>query len=57
MHCLTRIQIGPAANSRDVLPLEIDIAMRVLSAKVDGVPAEVFRRESPREGLVQEFQH
>lgn len=53
MHCLTKIRIRTRPDSRDVLPFEIDSAMRVLSAKVDGEPAEVYQHDSLRSGLVQ----
>ena len=54
MHCVTRIQVRITAQSSNVLPFEIDAAMRVVSAKVDGIPVETFRRESPRDGLMQD---
>jgi hypothetical protein len=53
MHCVTRIRIKATADSRNVLPLELAAEMRVLSAKVDGAPAEVYQRQSLRDGLVQ----
>jgi hypothetical protein len=54
IRCVTRIRIRATADSRNVLPFELINAMRVLSAKVDGAPAEVYRHESQREGLVQD---
>lgn len=53
MHCVTRMRIRAKAESRDVLPFELDDAMRVVSAKVDGVPAEIYQHDSVRDGLVQ----
>ncbi len=53
MHCITRIRIRATVDSRDILPLEIDSAMRVTSAKIDGIPAEVYQHNSLRGGLVQ----
>jgi hypothetical protein len=53
MHCVTRMRIRATADSRDVLALELDTAMHVVSAKVDGVPAEVYEHDSLRDGLVQ----
>jgi hypothetical protein len=53
MHCVTRIRIRATAQSRDVLPFELNAAMRVISAKVDGQPAETYQHDSLRDGLVQ----
>ena len=53
MHCVTRMRVRATADSRDVLPLELDTAMHVVSAKVDGVPAEIYEHDSLRDGLVQ----
>lgn len=53
MRCVTRMRIRATADSRDVMPFELDTAMRVISAKVDGAPAEVHQRDSLRGGLVQ----
>jgi len=53
LHCVTRMQVRTTAASRDVLPFELDSAMRVISAKVDGLPAEVYQHDSTRDGLVQ----
>jgi hypothetical protein len=53
MHCVSRIRIRATADSRNVLPLELADEMRVVSAKVDGVNAEVYQRQSLRDGLVR----
>lgn len=53
MHCVTRMRIRATADSRDVLPFELDSAMHPISAKVDGLPAEVYEHDSLRNGLVQ----
>ena len=53
MHCVTRIRVRATPDSREVLPFELTAAMRVLSATVDGVPAEIHERDSLRSGLVQ----
>lgn len=53
MHCVTRMRIRATADSRDILPFELDSAMRAISARVDGEPAEIFQHDSPRDGLVQ----
>ncbi len=53
MHCVTKMKIRATADSRDVLPFEVDSAMRIISARVDGVPAEIYQHDSLRSGLVQ----
>lgn len=53
MRCVTRLRIRATANSRDILPFDLDSGMRVTSAKVDGMPAEVYGHALQREGLVQ----
>jgi hypothetical protein len=53
MHCVTRMQIRATLDSTDVLPFELDSAMRPISAKVDGMPAEVYRHDSAHDGLTQ----
>jgi hypothetical protein len=53
MHCVTRMRVRTRADSSDALPFELDTAMRVVSAKVDGVPAEIYQHDSLRDGLVQ----
>ncbi len=53
LQCVTRIRIAATAASRMVIPLELAGQMNATSAKVDGVPAEVYERESVRSGLIQ----
>ncbi len=53
MRCVTRMRIRTTADSRYVLPFELHAAMRVTSAKVDGVPAEVYQHDSPSDKPVQ----
>lgn len=53
LHCVTRIRIRTTEESRNVIPLDLSGHMRATSAKIDGVPAEVYQRESLRSGLVQ----
>jgi hypothetical protein len=53
LRCVTKVRIRARPDSRDVLPFELDGAMRVTSAKVDGVPAEFYQHDSMRGGLVQ----
>ncbi|HVW09223.1 MAG TPA: M1 family aminopeptidase [Bryobacteraceae bacterium] len=53
MRCVTKVRIRARPDSRDIVPLELDGAMRVKSAKVDGVPAEFYQHDSLRGGLVQ----
>ena len=53
MHCVTRMRVRATEESRNVLPFELNTAMHVVSAKVDGVPAEVYQHDSLRDGLVQ----
>ncbi len=53
MKCVTKLRIRARPDSRDIVPLELDGAMRVKSARVDGVPAEFYQHDSIRGGLVQ----
>jgi hypothetical protein len=53
MRCVTHIRIRATVDSREVLPFELNTAMRVISAKVDGAAAEAYQHESLRAGLVQ----
>ena len=53
MHCVTRMRVRAKADSSNALPFELDTAMHVVSAKVDGVPAEIYEHDSLRDGLVQ----
>ena len=53
LHCVTRIRIETTDDSRNVIPFDFSGRMIAKSAKVDGVPAEVYMRDSVRNGLVQ----
>jgi hypothetical protein len=53
MHCVTRMKIRVREESTNVIPFDLSGRMRAISAKVDGVPAEIYERESLRTGLVQ----
>jgi len=53
LHCVTRIRIQVRPDSRTVIPFDFSGQMRATAAKVDGVPAEVYERESLRNGMVQ----
>ena len=53
LHCVTRIRIQVRPDSRTVIPFDFSGQMRATSAKVDGVPAEVYERESLRNGMVR----
>lgn len=53
MRCVTRMRVRTKADSSDALPFELDTAMRVISAKVDGIPAEIYQHDSLRDGLIQ----
>ncbi|MDE3199231.1 MAG: hypothetical protein KGN84_22970 [Acidobacteriota bacterium] len=53
MHCVTRIRLRATEASRKLLAFDLSGEMRATSARVDGVPAEVYERESVRQGLVQ----
>jgi hypothetical protein len=53
MHCVTRMRIRTREESSNVLALDLSGRMRAVSAKIDGVPVEVYERESLRTGLVQ----
>ncbi len=53
LRCVTRIRIAATGASRMVIPFELAGQMTATSAKVDGVPAEVYERDSVRGGLIQ----
>jgi hypothetical protein len=53
LQCVTRIRITATAASRTVIPFDLSGQMVAASAKVDGVPAEVYQRNSVRAGLIQ----
>ena len=53
LHCITRIRIRTTANSRVVIPFDLSGQIRATEATIDGVPAEVYSRESVRNGFVQ----
>jgi hypothetical protein len=53
MHCVTRMRILATGDSRRVLAFDLSGQMRATSARVDGAPAEVYERDSVRNGLVQ----
>jgi hypothetical protein len=53
MHCVTHVRIRATEDSRNVLAFDLAGRMQATSAKVDGVPAEVYERDSVRNGLVQ----
>ena len=53
MHCVTRIRVRTTEDSRNLLAFDLSGKMRATSAKVDGRPAEVYERDSVRNGLVQ----
>ncbi len=48
MKAVTRVKLRVGARPLRGFPFDISTAMRVTSAKIDGVPAEVFTRESLR---------
>jgi hypothetical protein len=53
LHCVTKIRIRAEEGSSRVIALDLSGRMRALSAKVDGVEAEIFERDSIRTGLVR----
>ena len=53
LHCVTRIRFRATAESRNVIPFDLSAQMRATEAKVDGAAAEVYERDSVRNGLVQ----
>jgi len=53
LHCVTKMKIRVSEDARNVIPVDLSGQMRALTAKVDGVPAEMYQRESLRSGLVQ----
>lgn len=48
MSVVTRVHLKVGARETRVFPFEISQSMRVSAAKVDGVPAELFRKDSVR---------
>lgn len=55
MRAVTQMRIRTTAASRAAIPFELTAEMRVISAKVDGIPAELYQRQSLRSGLVGDF--
>jgi hypothetical protein len=53
MRCVTRLRVRIREESTNVIALDLSGRMRATSAKIDGVTAEVYERESLRTGLVQ----
>ncbi len=53
LHCVTRIRVKATADSRAAIAFDLSGQMRALSAKVDGVPAEVYERDSILNGRVE----
>jgi hypothetical protein len=53
LHCITRIRIKTTADSRYAIPFDLSGQMRTTEASLDGVPAEIFLRESVRDGFAQ----
>jgi hypothetical protein len=54
LHCVTRIRFRATAQSRNAIPFDLSAQMRSTEAKLDGVAAEVYERDSVRNGLVQD---
>lgn len=53
LHCVTRIRIKTTGASRYAIPFDLSAEMRATEAKIDGAPAEIFLRESVRNGFAQ----
>src|SRR5580692_6000772 len=53
LHCITRIKFRARAESSRVIPFDLSAQMHPTEAKVDGVAAEVYERDSVRNSLVQ----
>jgi hypothetical protein len=51
LHCVTRIKITTTPGSRSVIPFDLTGQMHATEAMVDGLPAEVYERNSVRNGL------
>ena len=52
MRCITRVRIRATADSRAVVAFDLSGQMKALEARIDGVAAEVYERESARGDLV-----
>ena len=53
LHCVTRIHLRVTPGSSHALPFDLSSQMRATGAMVDGVPAEVYSRESVRTGEIR----
>jgi Peptidase family M1 domain len=53
LHCVTRIKVRITPDSSRAIPLDLSAQMRATEAAIDGVPAEIYSRESLRNGFVQ----
>ena len=47
------IRLQTTEASREVIPFDLTGRMRALEAKIDGVPVEVYERDSVRNGMIQ----
>jgi hypothetical protein len=54
LHCVTSIRFRATALSSNVIPFDLSAQMHPTEAKLDGVTAEVYERDSVRSGLVQD---
>jgi hypothetical protein len=52
LHCVTHIRFRAGADSRNAIPFDLSAQMRATEATIDGMPAEVYERNSLRAGLV-----
>ncbi len=57
MQCVTSADLTPLVEVRGAITFEIAPAMEILSAQVDGVPVEVFRRDAIRSNLMSHRQN
>jgi len=53
LRVITKVKIAPAENGKRVLPFDITRRMHVLSATIDGAPAEVLQPEALRSNLMR----
>jgi len=53
LDCVTIMKLRISPGARRAIPFDLSGEMRVSTAKIDGVPAEVYQRSSVRNGIIQ----
>ena len=54
MRATVQIAVRTSVDTRDALPFDLTGKMRAVNAKIDGVPVEVYERNSVRSGMTRD---